>query len=132
MQNKKTLIAIVAIVVLIGGISVFAATRPPHVLAAFAQCLGEKKVTFYGAFWCPHCQEQKKLFGRAAKDLPYIECSTPDGNGQKAECKEKGITNYPTWDFAIGDRISTVLTPETLAEKTGCVLPEGYVTEETK
>ncbi|MBI2035942.1 MAG: hypothetical protein HYT12_04685 [Candidatus Liptonbacteria bacterium] len=41
----------------------------------FALCLKEKGVVFYGAFWCPHCQNQKKLFGKSQKLLPYLECS---------------------------------------------------------
>jgi len=38
-------------------------------------CLSENKVVMFGASWCPHCAEQKKLFGRSAKDMPYFECS---------------------------------------------------------
>ncbi len=90
---------------------------------SFAQCLGEKGATFYGAFWCPHCTDQKKLFGRSAKHLPYVECSTPNGQGQTRACTEKGVSGYPTWEFADGSRESRVLRLEELAEKTGCVLP---------
>ena len=43
---------------------------------AFAQCLKDKGAVFYGAFWCPNCQEQKKLFDSSIKLLPYVECST--------------------------------------------------------
>jgi hypothetical protein len=28
----------------------------------FAQCLKDKDAKFYGAFWCPHCQNQKAMF----------------------------------------------------------------------
>jgi len=28
----------------------------------FAQCLTDKGVKMYGAYWCPHCQAQKALF----------------------------------------------------------------------
>ncbi len=38
-------------------------------------CLAEKKVVMFGASWCPHCAEQKKMFGRSAKDMPYFECA---------------------------------------------------------
>lgn len=90
----------------------------------FAQCLSEKGAKFYGAFWCPHCQAQKKLFGTSVKLLPYIECSTADGNGQTQICIDNDITGYPTWEFADGSRLSGEIPLETLAEKTGCVLPE--------
>lgn len=89
---------------------------------SLAECLKDKGVTFYGAFWCPHCQEQKSIFGRSARLLPYFECSTPDGSGQVTECKEKGIESYPTWMFADGSKKSEVLTPSELAEMTSCSL----------
>ena len=89
----------------------------------FARCLGEKGATFYGAFWCSHCQEQKALFGRSKDKLPYTECSTPDGKDQLAVCKEAGITGYPTWILKDGERLSSIQSLETLAEKTGCELP---------
>lgn len=89
---------------------------------ALAQCLKDKGAVFYGAFWCPHCQNQKKLFGRSERLLPYVECSTPDGQGQKIECKEKGVEGYPTWMFANGEKISGEMSLAALAEKTGCSL----------
>jgi len=55
--------------------------------------------TMYGAHWCPHCQEQKALFGKAFEQVPYVECSPQGGPGtpQAQECRDKGITSYPTW-----------------------------------
>ncbi len=88
----------------------------------FAMCLKNKNVSFYGAFWCPHCQEQKKLFGASASLLPYIECSTPDAKGQTQICKDKAITGYPTWIFADGSRMSGVLSFADLSQKSGCPL----------
>jgi len=94
----------------------------------FAQCLKDSGAVFYGAFWCPHCQAQKKLFGTSQKFLPYVECSTPDGKGQTPFCTEKNISNYPTWELKDGTRIpvenSAGVTLETLAAKTSCVLPQ--------
>jgi thiol-disulfide isomerase/thioredoxin len=90
---------------------------------SFATCLKEKGATFYGAFWCPHCQDQKKSFGKSAKLLPYVECSTADGNGQTQICLDKNITGYPTWEFADGSRLNGEIPLEQLAEKTSCVLP---------
>jgi thiol-disulfide isomerase/thioredoxin len=89
----------------------------------FATCLKDAGATFYGAFWCPHCQAQKKAFGKSAKLLPYVECSTADGNGQTQICLDKNITGYPTWEFADGSRLSGEVPLEQLAEKTSCVLP---------
>lgn len=95
----------------------------------FAQCLQEKGVTFYGAFWCPHCQAQKKIFGTSAKLLPYVECSTLDAAGQLPVCAEKNITSYPTWEFADGSRLSSELSLLQLSEKTSCPLPNEGETE---
>ena len=101
------------------------ANSKPGELDGFASCLKEKGAIFYGAFWCPHCQNQKAMFGRSARLLSYVECSTPDGNGQLKFCADKGIDGYPTWVFADGSRKSGEVPLSELAEKTGCVLPEG-------
>lgn len=89
---------------------------------SFAQCISDAGAKFYGAYWCPHCQEQKKLFGNSKK-LPYIECSTPNGQAQTPQCISEGITGYPTWEFADGSRLDGQRSLEELAEKTNCTLP---------
>ena len=88
----------------------------------FAQCLSDAGAKFYGAYWCPHCQDQKKIL-KNSKMLPYIECSTPDGKGQVKVCIDAKITGYPTWDFADGSRIDKELTLKELSEKTKCEVP---------
>src|SRR5690348_3776771 len=87
---------IIAVIILAFSSSFFVSSRPGQ-YDALAQCIKKQGVTFYGAFWCPHCQRTKGLFGVSAKYLPYVECSTPDGQGQTAICKEKQISTYPTW-----------------------------------
>lgn len=89
----------------------------------FAQCLSEKGAKFYGAFWCPHCQEQKRMFGKSAELLPYVECSLPDGKTRTKECIDAGIESYPTWIFADSTRTTGEQQLSALAEKTGCTLP---------
>ena len=89
----------------------------------FAQCLADAGAIFYGAYWCPHCQDQKEMFDNSSK-LPYIECSTPNGQGQVQECSDEGITGYPTWVFADGSKIDGLAQFSDLSEKTGCVAPE--------
>lgn len=113
---------IVTLAVLLGILLNYSADAPGK-YDNLARCLGEKGVTFYGAFWCSHCQEQKQLFGKSAKLLPYVECSTPDGKAQTAICISKKIEGYPTWEFADGTRMAAILNPQQLAEKTGCELP---------
>lgn len=90
---------------------------------AFATCLKEKGVIFYGASWCPHCQAEKKLFGSSARILNYVECATSKGK-QTQFCKDQKIMSYPTWEFADGSRINSEISLEILAQKTSCVLPQ--------
>lgn len=123
--NKKTLIIIVAssILIILASVLLVKSSNTPGKYDSFASCLGEKGAKFYGAFWCPHCRTQKDLFGKSAKNLPYIECSTPDGNSQLAVCTDAGIESYPTWFFSDGSKENGQLTLEKLAEKTSCQLP---------
>ncbi len=90
---------------------------------AFAKCLTANGIKFYGAFWCPHCKDQKSMFGNSIKYAPYIECSTPDGQGQLQLCQNVNITGYPTWIFANGTREEGELSLQELSDKTGCNLP---------
>jgi thiol-disulfide isomerase/thioredoxin len=116
---------LIAIIVLAFGWTFFLQSRPGR-LDSFAQCIKDKGVIFYGAFWCPHCQNTKAMFGKSAKLLPYVECSTPDGRGELPVCKDLGITKYPTW--MKGNSTSTVLTGkktlQELSEFSGCALPQ--------
>ncbi len=129
-MNNRVKIFILVIVLLILGTAVLAMTSDHSAAGApgkydqFAQCLEEKGAKFYGAFWCPHCQAQKKMFGTSAKYLPYVECSTADGNGQTQVCIDNNVASYPTWEFTDGSRLTGEIPLTTLAEKTSCVLPE--------
>lgn len=125
-MDKKIVIGFIIIVALILGGIVFVTARsaaPNPQLSVFAQCLKEKGAVFYGAYWCSHCQATKRMFGSAASDLPYVECSTPDGNGQTQICKDKKIAQYPTWRFADGSELTGQLSLAQLSTKTGCIVP---------
>lgn len=130
MTNVKIFFSIIGLLIL-GGITMVVmdskSSNSPSTLNkydGFAQCLKDKGATFYGAFWCPHCKTQKKMFGSSVKLLPYVECSTPDGNSQTAECIAKKIESYPTWIFADGSQLNGEIPLAQLSEKTSCVLPE--------
>ncbi|MEN9613982.1 MAG: hypothetical protein RLZZ347_289 [Candidatus Parcubacteria bacterium] len=128
-MKSKIILGIVAVVLVLGGLVYL--SRLPGKLDTFATCLKDKGATFYGAFWCPHCQEQKAMFGRSVSKLPYVECSTPDGNGQTQICKDKKITGYPTWEFADGTRETGTVPLAKLAEKTSCPLLDSTVVTKT-
>ncbi len=124
MKKEYAIFGLITAVVLVGIIGFsYQQDSGPGKLDGFAQCLKEKGATFYGAFWCPHCQAQKKLFGRSAKLLPYVECSTPNGRDQLPVCKDKKINGYPTWEFADGTREGGEVPLAKLAEKTSCLIP---------
>jgi hypothetical protein len=123
-MKGKNLYMVIGAVVVIGALFAFYYIQPGK-LDAFAQCLEDKGATFYGAFWCPHCAEQKRLFGKSETELPYVECSTPDGQRQTQVCIDAGIQSYPTWEFADGERVTGVQQLEALAERTACELPAG-------
>jgi len=116
----------ISVLVLIGTALIRSNATPPGPgrYDTFAQCLQDKGAVFYGAFWCPHCNDQKKAFGSSQKLLPYVECSLANGQGQTQACLDKKIASYPTWEFADGTRENGKQTLEKLAEKTSCVLPE--------
>jgi len=124
-MSKVTLFWIIIGVLVVGGIggSWYMKTLPGK-YDGLAQCLTEKGAKFYGAFWCPHCQAQKKMFGNSEKLLPYVECSNPDRQSQTDICIEKQIQSYPTWEFADGSRLTGEQQPQALADKAGCAMPE--------
>lgn len=54
----------------------------------------------YGAYWCPHCHEQKQLFGKEASNLlNYIECDAKGVNGRPDLCQAAGIEGFPSWQI---------------------------------
>ncbi len=88
-------------------------------LQALAVHLTETGAKFYGAYWCPRCQEQKALFKASAERLPYVECSSGvRGSPLTAPCVANDVRSYPTW--IIDDKRYTGLqTPRTLAGAAG-------------
>ena len=127
MKNKGVMVfwAVLAVLI-IGSIgwSVFAKFQPGK-YDSFTKCMKDKGIVLYGAFWCPHCQATKKQFGNSAPLLPYVECSTPDGQAQTQICIDKGIKQYPTWTRPSD---ATTLTGEDsmqeLADFSWCALPK--------
>ena len=92
-------------------------------LDAFAKCLAAKPAKMYGAYWCPHCADQKAMFESSFQYVPYVECGVPGSREEAPLCKDAGIKHFPTWQFADGERLEGTLPLQTLATKTGCSLP---------
>ncbi|MBU0546243.1 hypothetical protein KKA13_03245 [Patescibacteria group bacterium] len=90
------------------------------VAPAVAQCLAQKGVKLYGAYWCQHCADQKKIFGEDIKYIDYIECDSRGENARAEECAAQKITSFPTWVFADSERLIGTRNLDELAEKAGC------------
>jgi hypothetical protein len=95
-----------------------------HQFDAFAQCLASRGAKMYGLYWCPHCADQKAMFGPSFQYVPYVECATgPPGKEMAAECKAAGVKLFPSWQFGPDSPKEGVLSLQVLSEKTGCELP---------
>lgn len=100
--GKKVVVNLLLFVVIIGGIYLggrlltnghpLGRTVSPSRLANFAKYLTEKGVVMYGAYWCSHCQNQKKVFGDAFQYITYVECTQ-----EPKRCLAAGVKGYPTW-----------------------------------
>jgi glutaredoxin len=132
MKSNKTLLTII-ITVLVAGAGLYLISRrpagegpsKPGQYDQLAQCLTDKGAKFYGAYWCPHCAEQKRILGDSMKKINYVECAIPGNQqGQTVPCQDAKIESYPTWVFADGSRVTGVQQVDTLAEKTGCKVDE--------
>ena len=90
MNKKNILIIVIGVVILVAAGLILRATvfkgqdtallnilsKKNYIkLDDFAKCLTQKSVVMYGAYWCPHCQAQKKLFGSSFKYVNYVECT---------------------------------------------------------
>ena len=139
---------IVAMVTLVGALGVYAnvdnptveqnptvtaGKTPPKVTTtsgpaeiALARHLKSVGAKDYSAYWCPHCYEQKQLFGsEAASMLNYIECA-PDGQNSQTElCKKVGITGFPTWEIN-GQLYPGVQPLSQLADLSGYTGPRNF------
>ncbi|OHA66643.1 MAG: hypothetical protein A3C82_02090 [Candidatus Wildermuthbacteria bacterium RIFCSPHIGHO2_02_FULL_47_12] len=119
MRNTVIVVAIGAVIAGAGFLVVKPEQRAAAALNPFAQCLADEQVIMYGADWCPHCQNEKKLFGDSFRLVPYVEC--PD---DPQLCLKEGIKGYPTWVFPDGRRFVGEQGLEKLSKESGCALPQ--------
>lgn len=124
------LIGGIVAVIALAAVGIIMGSKSGPAPTELAACISAAGAVMYGAHWCPHCAEQKKLFGDAFEQVMYVECATGGPKNipaQPALCKEKGIESYPTWIFADGSKQTGVVSLAQLAAKTGCTaaLPKG-------
>ena len=137
---------IVAVITLTGTLAVYAPIRDGGVQAsgagetgppitttsgpaeiALANHLKEIGATMYGAWWCPHCHDQKVFFGAEAAELiPYVECAEDGKNAQPKLCRaEPQVTGFPTWQIN-GEFYPGAQPLERLAELSGYTGPMDF------
>ncbi|MEM6450840.1 MAG: vitamin K epoxide reductase family protein [Cyanobacteria bacterium P01_D01_bin.105] len=101
-------------------------TQSGEAEVALAAHLTEVGAKMYGAYWCPHCHDQKQLFGQtAAKDIPYVECAADGINAKPGICQAEGITSYPIWKVN-GEELRGTQTLESLALASGYEGPSNF------
>lgn len=120
--KNKTISIVIALLIVILIIWLFSggSSKSDGSAKSLAKCLKDKGAKFYGASWCGHCNNQKKMFGEDAKYLPYIECSEGANNNQKQVCTDAGVKGYPMWVFADGKIQSGEMTLVQLKQAAGC------------
>ena len=124
-SQKWRRIGIYALVIaVLAGMAYFLVNRTEHKHDAFARCLTDRGVKMYGAWWCPHCVEQKEKFGASFEYVPYVECGIKgQTHGQSQVCKDAAVSHYPTWQFPpTGERVERIFSLEELSDRTGCAL----------
>ncbi len=145
-KNSKTFFLVVALVVLVSGGLIFMASRSSkdkndtsqnekiegdvagastegnnysaQYIENLAKTLTEKGMVMYGAYWCHHCQDQKKAFGDAVKYIDFVECDSKGQNANPDECVAQGIESYPTWVYQ-GKKYTGYKTLSELAQIVG-------------
>lgn len=137
-MQKSTIITISLIVLVIAGILFFSssdnkqAAVPSSEMDTFAQCISDSEAILYGAWWCPHCEEQREMFGVSEQFLPYQECSLPNSKNQNLICKKAEIQVYPTWIFRDGTKVEGSLSFDEISKHTNCPLPSELAGDATE
>ncbi len=114
----------IAVLTVVMAFAVFTLTAPATAYQEeLARHLSATGARFYGAFWCSACREQKRLFGSAADELPYIECDARGPGARPDLCAQAGVRSYPTWTIQ-GSRQEGVTPLETLARLSSFTPPK--------
>ena len=88
-KSANLYIWVAVIALLLIGIGYFKVIQPGQQNHdELAKCLTANGAKFYGAYWCPHCEAQKKSFGVSVKYLPYVECAIRGSEEMTQICKD--------------------------------------------
>ncbi|WP_017654086.1 vitamin K epoxide reductase family protein [Fortiea contorta] len=96
---------------------------------ALARHLAQVGAKEYSAYWCPHCHEQKLLFGREAEQIidenVKVECAPGGLNAKPEVCQAAKIQGFPTW-IINGKSYSGVQNLEELAKVSDYKGPRNF------
>jgi len=121
---RKSGMVYVVVLILLAGAYLAGRYYRNHKYDSFAQCLAAKQAKMYGLYWCPHCADQKAMFGASFRYIPYVECAIKGSPKELVpECKVAGVTLFPSWQFGMDPPHEGVLSLQVLSQKTGCSLP---------
>ena len=92
-------------------------------LARHLKQIGAKE---YIAWWCPHCHEQKQLFGKEAyREINAIECDRSGKNPRPDLCSAAKVESFPSWEIN-GQLHSGVQSLDELAQLSGYKGPRNF------
>ena len=93
---------------------------------ALAKHLTQIGAKEYGAFWCPHCHDQKELFGKEAfAEIDYVECDPKGLNARPELCRAANIQGFPTWEIK-GQFYPGAQSLERLSKLSGYTGPRNF------
>jgi len=121
-ESRKYLTWVAVIVVMAGGCGAWW-YYTNHRYDDFAKCLSSKQVKMYGAYWCPHCAEQKEEFGKSFQYVNYVECAIRGSKEMTPACKAAGVQHFPSWQFGASPLVEGKFPLNEFSDKTGCSLP---------
>lgn len=124
-QKSKGTTVVVVVVIVVLFMLAFAGGRyyRNHKYDSFANCLASKQAKMYGLYWCPHCADQKRMFGSSFEYVPYVECAIRGSRELAPECKAAGVKLFPSWQFGTETPKEGVKSLQELSQKSGCSLP---------
>jgi hypothetical protein len=110
-MKKSNLITILIILGIIS-LTIFIKIKPQEITSEeIAKCIGENS-KLYNQIGCPHCENQKNIFGENIKYLNIILC-----DNDWEQCSQ--ITGTPSWEIN-GEMYTGTKSIEELKKLTNC------------
>jgi hypothetical protein len=119
---KKTISVIMLLVFIL---SFSGCGEPKLDYTAYAKCLTQKGITFFGSSSCVHCKKQKDELGDALQYINSVECNPQTDLEGAKKCLENKIEAYPTWKLADGTLLVGEQNFEQMGLRIGCEAPKA-------